>query len=411
MALTGRATAVPAFRLLWAGETLSVLGQQFSVLALPLLASLTLHASPAQMGLLVACETAPFLLFSLIAGVWVDRFPRRPLLVGMNLLRALVLGLVPLVVWLGGLQLEVLYLAAFLIGTFSIFFNVAYQSVLPAIVPSSALNDANGKMETSRAGAEVIGPGLAGTMIGMIGSVAALWINVGSFLMSALLLSRLRFDEHPVSAAKPPPIAQQMTEGLSFVWRHAQIRPLMLCAATLNAAQGLLDAVLVLYLSRSLHLNPLQIGLIYVGSNVGTVAGAVLSSPLAARLGVARAAVGAALIAGAGMLLVPIAGVAGSLNIAVLLLARFLYAFGDLMFFVQHITLRQSLTPPTLQGRMHASVRFLAGGVFPLAALLGGWTGQRLGIPVVLLLAGGIGSVAWLWVWRAGLPAVLPEPV
>ena len=398
-----RATCFPAFNLLWGAETLAVTGQQFSVLALPLLAAVSLKASPVQMGLLVACETAPFLLFSLPAGVLVDRSPRRPLMVGMNLLRALALILVPISALLGGLRLELLYAVAFLVGSFSAFFNVAYQSVLPDLVTGAALNDANSKLETSRAGAEVLGPGLAGTVIGLVGSAAALWINAGTFLVSALLIGRLPLSERPTPVGKPPPMLGQMREGLAFVWTHPVIRPLMLCAATLNAAQGLLDAVLVLYLSRSLNLAPAWIGLVFVGSNVGSVLGALLSGQVATRIGTGRAAVLAALIAGAGMLLVPLAGVAGAATVPLLMLARFLYGFGNLMFFVQHITLRQSQTPPALQGRMHASVRFLAGGVFPLSALLGGALAQRFGIPAVLLLAGLIGSAAWLWVRRSGL--------
>ena len=187
------------------------------------------------------------------------------------------------------------------------------------------------------------------------------------------------------------------------MWSHSIIRPLLLCAGTLNAAQGLLDAVLVLYLSRSLNLTPALIGLVFVGSNVGSVLGALLSGRVATHIGTGRAAVLAALLAGAGMLLIPLSGVAGTAAVPLLTLARFLYGFGNLMFFVQHITLRQSHTPPELQGRMHASVRFLAGGVFPLSALLGGGLAQRFGVQTVLILAGMIGAVAWLWVGRSAV--------
>ena len=381
-------------------------GQQFSVLALPLLAAVSLKASPLQMGLLVACETAPFLLLSLPAGVLVDRSPRRPLMVSMNLPRALALIFVPVSALLGGLRLELLYTVAFLVGSFSTFFNVAYQSVLPDLVPPVILNDANSRLETSRAGAEVLGPGLAGSVISLVGSAAALWINAGTFLISALLIGRLPLSERPTLVGRPPPMLGQMREGLAFVWSHPVIRPLMLCATTLNAAQGLLDAVLVLYLSLSLNLTPALIGLVFVGSNVGSVLGALLSGRVAAHLGTGRATVLAALLAGAGMLIVPLAGVAGAAAVPLLMLARFLYGFGNLMFFVQHITLRQSQTPPALQGRMHASVRFLAGGEFPLSTLLGGALAQRFGLQTVLLLAGITGSAAWLWVRGGGLQRV-----
>ncbi|WP_424952063.1 MFS transporter [Deinococcus sp.] len=396
-----RATRIPAFNLLWGAETLAVLGQQFSVLALPLLAAVSLKASPVQMGLLAACETAPFLLLSLPAGVLVDRLPKRRVMIWMNLLRALTLLLVPLAALLGVLRLEVLYVVAFLIGSFGAFFYVAYQSMLPDLVPDTALADANSKLEASSAGAEVVGPGLAGAVIGVIGGVAAIWMNIGTFLVSAILLGNLRLSERPTPNTAPRLFVAQLLEGLAFVWSHPIIRPLMLCASTLNVAEGLVNAVLVLYLSRNLHLTPTQIGLIYVGSNIGTLLGAVLSERFALQVTPGRAAVLAALFAGIGMVFTPLAGILGTLAVPVLLLSRSLYGFGRLMFFVQHITLRQSQTPPELQGRMHASVRFLAGGVFPLSALIGGALAQRYGIPAVLLLAALIGASAWLWVARS----------
>ena len=398
-----RATDFAAFNLLWGAETLAVLGQQFSVLALPLLAAVSLQASPLQMGLLTACETAPFLLLSLPAGVWINRLPRRRVMIWMNLMRALTLLLVPLAALLGVLRLELLYGVAFLVGSFGAFFYVAYQSVLPDLVPETALADANSRLEASSAGAEVVGPGLAGVVIGVVGGVSAVWVNISTFLVSALLLGRLRGSERPPPAETPPPFVNQLREGLAFVWSHPVIRPLMLCAATLNVAEGLVNAVLVLYLSRTLHLTPAQIGLIYVGGNVGTLLGAVLSERFALRVTLGRAAVLAALFAGIGMAFTPLAGILGTLAVPVLLLSRFLYGFGRLMFFVQHITLRQSQTPPELQGRMHASVRFLAGGVFPLSALLGGGLAQNFGVQTVLVLAGVIGALAWLWVGRSAV--------
>ena len=190
------------------------------MLVLPLLAAVSLKASPLQMGLLVACETAPLLLLSLPAGALVDRSPRRPLMVSMNLLRALALTLVPVSALLGGLRLDLLYTVAFLVGSFSAFFNVAYQSVLPDLVPPAALNDANSRLETSRAGAEV----LAGSVIGLVGSASALWINAGTLLISALLIGRLPLSERPALVGRPPPMLGQMREGLTFVWSHPSTR-------------------------------------------------------------------------------------------------------------------------------------------------------------------------------------------
>jgi MFS family permease len=403
-----RATRVPAFNRLWAAETLSILGQQVALLALPLIAAVTLSATPAQMGLLVAIETAPLLVFSLIAGVWIDQRPRRPVLIWTDALRAAALLLVPLAAVTGVLNLEVLYLVAFLVGTLSVYFNVAYQSILPDLVPAAALTDANSKLETSRAGGEVLGPGLGGALIGLIGVIAGVWVNIATFLISALLLGGLRVPEQPISSqTTSAPLSAQLREGLSYVWSHPLIRPLVLCASTLNFAEGLLAAVLVLYLSRDLELSPAQIGLVYMGSNVGFVLGAVFSRRIAARLRLGRAALWAALLAGLGLMLVPVSSVLGEWAIPGLVLARLLSGLGSVVFSIQHVTLRQVITPRELQGRMHASVRFFAGGVVPLGALLGGVLGQGFGVKAALLLAGLIGWSAWLWLWRTGVPKVL----
>lgn len=406
-----RATRVPAFNRLWAAETLSVLGQQVALLALPLIAAVTLSATPAQMGLLVAVETAPLLLFSLIAGVWIDQRPRRPVLIWTDVLRAAALLLVPLAAVAGVLRLEVLYLVAFLVGTLSVYFNVAYQSLLPDLVPKAALTDANSKLETSRSGAEVLGPGLGGALIGLVGAVAGVWVNIVTFLASALFLSGLRVPEQPTPPQTSGSLDTQLREGLSYVWSHPLIRPLVLCASTLNFAEGLLAALLVLYLSRDLGLSPAQIGLVYMGGNVGFVLGAVLSERAAAWLGLGRAALWAALLAGLGLLLVPVSSTLGGLAIPGLMLARLLYGVGAVVFSVQHVTLRQVITPRELQGRMHASVRFFAGGVVPLGALLGGLIGQRFGVNAALLLAGLVGFSAWLWLWRTGVPRVASADV
>lgn len=401
-----RATRVPAFNRLWAAETLSVLGQQVALLALPLIAAVTLNATPAQMGLLVAFETAPLLLLSLVAGVWIDRRPRRPVMVWADVGRAGALLVLPLAALAGALRLELLYAVAFVVGTLSVFFNVAYQALLPDVVPRAALTDANSKLETSRSGAEVLGPGLGGALIGVVGSLAAVWLNILTFAASAVFLGRLRAAEHVAPRQTSGPLLTGLREGLGYVWAHPLIRPLVLCAATLNLAQGLLDAVLVLHLSRDLGLTPAQIGLVYMGGNVGFVLGALLSGRLAARLGPGRAALGAALVAGVGLLLVPVSGALGPLAVPGLILARLLFGFGAVVFSVGHVSLRQAITPRELQGRMHASVRFLAGGVVPLGALIGGLVGQRFGTQAALLAAGVVGFAAPLWLWRTGVPRV-----
>ncbi|WP_168733641.1 MFS transporter [Deinococcus sp. Arct2-2] len=407
-----RALQSSSFRRLWASETLAVSGQQVSVLALPLLAVTTLQATPAQMGALVALQGLPILLFSLYAGLLVDRVHRVRLMAAVNVARAAAVAGLLVAALLNALSFGLLCVVAFALGALGVIYNVAYQSVVPDLVPQGALADANAKLETSRSGADGVGPGVAGWLLGAAGYTAALGLNAVVYLLSALALFRM-----PHTRRRAPPsgsVTGQVREGFSYVLSHPVIRPLMLCAATLNLAKGILDAVLVYYLAKTLSLTPTQIGLVFMGSNAGFLCGALFGERLAQRLGIGRASVLGAALAGLGLLLLPAATGAGALALPLFVVARFIFGFGELMFYVQHITLRQSVTPDHLQGRMHSVIRFLAGGMFPIGALLGGLLGQRFGQTPALLIAGAVGSASALWLLRSAVPALhhrLPSAV
>lgn len=406
-----RALHFPAFRALWASETLSASAQQVTVLTLPLLAVTALQATPAQMGVLAALTSVPILVFSLYAGVLVDRVPRVRLMALVCLGHALLAaGLIALILT-RALSLEALYGLAFAVGALGVVYNVAYQSVVPELVSADALADANAKLETSRSGAEVLGPGVAGWLLGVLGGGLTVGLNAVMYLGSAAALARVSGRERRREPAPRPPLARHLGEGFRYVLRHPVIRPLMLCAATLNLAQGVLDAVLIYFLSKNLGLTPAQVGLVFMGSNAGFLCGALFGERLARRLGIGRSALLAAALAGAGLLLLPCAVlVASAWTVPLLMAARFVFGFGELLFYVQHITLRQAVTHEALQGRMHAVIRFLAGGMFPVGAVLGGWVGQRLGGPGALLVAGVVGSLGTLWIVCSGVPRIVRAP-
>lgn len=200
------------FLKLWAGQTISQFGSQVTLLALPLTAALTLHATAADMGLLSAAETAPFLLVGLLAGVWVDRLRRRPILMIADCGRFFLLLLIPLLALLDILRIEALYVIAFFVGILTVFFDVAYQSFLPALVGRAQLVEGNGKLEISQSAAQIAGPGIAGALVQLVTAPFAIVVDALSFLISHLRPLPAD-DPHPGTRADLTRSARQYLAG------------------------------------------------------------------------------------------------------------------------------------------------------------------------------------------------------
>ncbi|BDP41821.1 MFS transporter [Deinococcus aetherius] len=394
--------------LLGRAEGWSALGEQVYLLALPLTAAQVLHASPAQVGLLVTAELLPVVLLSLPLGTWLEECSHRRVLVWGSALRGAVLAALPLAPLLGGLRLEGLYLVSFALGTLGLACTLARQSLLPDVVPPSALTEANGRLEVVRSGVEVVGPGVAGGLVTALGAPLALLGGVAAFLGSAVALGGLPEEPHRTRGMTRP-AWQETREGLAFVWNHGLLQCHVLTAATLNLARGAFEAVFVLYLAREIGLGVISIGVVFTVGNVGFLVGA-WAARSGTRLGTVLPAttppaVLAPLLAGAGLLGVPLVGGLGGGNlIAVPLFALTLavQGVGVVVWGIQHVSLRQALTPPALQSRVHASAGFLAGLPLPLGAWLGGLTAEHFGTSAALWGIGvtGLGACGWL------LPAV-----
>ena len=278
------------FRRLWAGETVSLFGSEVTELALPLVAVLVLDAEAAQMGLLAAARFAPFLLVTLPAGAWVDRRRRRPVLIGSNLGRALLVGLVPLLAGLGLLRMGHLYAVAFAVGAFTVVFDVAYQSYLPSLVEREQLVEGNSKLQASASVARVGGPGLGGLLVQLVGAPRALLLDAGSYVVSAASLLAIRNREPaPVADRDGQPRArlrQEIGEGLAVTYRNPVLRSMAGLAATYNLFSQVIEALLVLYATRELGLSAGVIGLVISAGSIGALAGAALTGRLQRRLGV-----------------------------------------------------------------------------------------------------------------------------
>ena len=254
------------FRLLWGGETVSELGAQVSRLAIPLLAVRTLHATTFEMGLLTAASTAAFLVVGLPAGAWVDRMRRRRLMIGADLGRVLALGSVPVAYALGWLTLAQLFVVTLVSGVLTVFFDVAYQSYLPALVGRAHLVEGNAKLTGSEQAAAVAGPSLAGWLVQLLGSATAVAVDAASFVVSALALSAIRADEPrpDVPDGGHPRLRHDMAEGLRFVFSDALLRAIAATTATANLFAGIAAAVEVVFLVREVHASPAVIGLLFL---------------------------------------------------------------------------------------------------------------------------------------------------
>ena len=395
---------------LWAGQTASLFGSQITTLALPLLAALTLGATPAQMSLLTAAGTAPDLLVGLVAGVWVDRLRRRPLLIAADLGRAALLLVIPLAALAGALSIGLLVAIAFGLGLLTTLFGIAYSSYLPALVPRDELAEANGRLDTSSAVAGVAGPGLAGGLVQVVTAPVAVALDAVSFLVSALLLGRIRAVEAPPRAEARRGLWREVGEGLRAVAGSPLLRALAGTTMTFNFFDSFLIAIYVLYLTRELGLGAAAVGAVFAIGGAGGVLGAALAGRIARWAGLGRALIGAVLLAAIGELGIALAGGPPLVALALVGVAEATVQGAAFSFGVNSVSLRQAATPDRLLGRVTATMRFMRTGLVPLGALLGGLVAERYGLRPSVLVAGLGTLLAVLWVLFSPIRALRTAP-
>lgn len=402
-----------AFRTLWAAYSVSMLGSQVTLLALPLTAVLVLHASAAQMGLLTAAGAAPHFFVSLFAGVFVDRRRRRPVMVVADAGRALLLLSIPAAALAGVLSLAQLYLVALLTETLTVFYVVASSSFLPSLVGRGRLLEANGRLTASYSAAQVGGPGLAGLLIQLVTAPVAIVADAASFVFSALAIGRGLRGSEPAPApaeTRGGAIGREIAAGLRFMLGQPLLRATACFTSTLNFFNTVIFTVLVLYATRDLGIGPAALGLILASGAAGSLAGALLAGRLARRLGVGRATAWGGTLTALGCLAYPLAGGPRPLAVAVLLAGELLTGFAVVNLDINQVSLRQALTPERMLGRTGASGRFITWGVRPFGALLAGWLGTAFGLRATLAVGAAGGLLAVLWLWLSPLPALRELP-
>jgi MFS family permease len=375
------------FRLLWGAQTLSQFGTQIGALALPLTA-VSLGAEPLHMGLLAYAQYVPYLFVSLLAGAVVDRSRRRPLLVGTDLGRGALLLAVPAFALAGVLRLEHIYAIALVAGALTVLFEVAWVAYLPSLVRRDQLVDANARLSGSASAAQLAGPGIAGMLVQVFSAPMGVVIDATTYLGSAALIRSIRRDETPPSIDAPRDLRGEIVEGLRVTWRHPIIRALALASLIANFFIDMHIAVVLLYFTRTLELNPFAIGLVYSIESAGALAGAVVTARLTRRFGLGPAVIAASLISASASTLIAFVGGPMPLVIAQLGVLFFAWTAATTVYVINATTVRQLVTPDRLQGRVTASVRFVTWGFSTLGFLAGGVLGELVDLRAVVLLAG-----------------------
>jgi predicted MFS family arabinose efflux permease len=366
---------------------------------------LVLHAGTVQMGFLSALGATAVLGFGLIAGVWVDRLRRRPILVAADLGRAAVLASIPAAAVAGVLAMRQLYVVAALAGVLTVFFDVAYQSYLPVLVESDQILEGNSKLTLSSSIAEIAGPGVTGVLVQLITAPIAILVDAVSFLISALLVAAIRKREPPPARPALPaeglqPPRQLLAEalaGLRWVFRDPVLRVLGLRSVTAFLCHGFMGTLYILFAVDVLRLRPATLGVVIALGGVGATVGAVLAQPIARRLSRGATFLATSTVYGLTSLLIPLAGWVPAPAVAFLMAAQLVGDMALSLYGINEVSLRQTVVPAGVLGRVNAAMRLLAWGMLPVGALAGGYLAALIGVRATLAVAAGGLLLSTLW--------------
>jgi MFS family permease len=434
----------PDFAKLWTAGTISLFGTQVSQIAIPFIAVLLLHVPPIQVALLGTLEFLPFLLFTLPAGVWVDRLPRRRILIGGDLGRAIMLLSIPIAYAFDALTIWQLYVVAFVNGVLTVFFDIADQSYLPTVLERDQLVDGNAKLAASMSTAQVVGQPLGGGIVAVLGGPFAVLVDAVSYVASALLIFSIRRTERasrpdPAAAAaearevadaafsganvaaelgaardeprdERPGVRREVAEGLRFVLGNRYLRSIAATTGSANLFSNILFSIFPVFVYVNLGLTPETVGLIGGGIGAGALVGALTAGRFANRLGVGRAILASSFVTGPLALLVPIA----SHDTALLLLGASgaIGGLANTVYNINQVSLRQAITPEPMLGRMNATMRFIVWGTIPIGQVIGGLVATAFN-PLSAIWLGAIGGLfAFLPVLFSPVPTLerIPDP-
>ncbi len=403
----------PEFMKLWGSLTITAFGAQITNLALPLTAAVLLHATPWQMGVLVALETLPFALVSLHAGVLIDRVRKLPIVIAADIGRGVALLAIPIAAYSGSLSIEILYAVGFLCGVQNVVGGAAYQVLLAKMAGRNRLVEANAKVALGETSSALVGPGLAGGLIQLVTAPFAILLDALTFFGSALMLRRIRIPHDLPDPGPRPSVMAEIHEGLKLVWNNRTLQALAWLAGLWQILHHMQIAVLILFATRELGLSAGAIGLAYVFGGLGCVLASAFAQRLSARLGVGPIIVHGLALTALGWQMFGL--ISGPVWFATLVLgcAMLVFDFGAVLYGINYLALRQAITPDRLLGRMTATMRFLTVAAAPLGSLVGGALATAIGLRGTLLTIGVlgillvVGTVLWSPVRRhRDMPAV-----
>lgn len=403
------------FLTMWSGQALSQFGEQITGLAIPVLAVLLLHATEFEVGLLNAAGVAAFLVVGLPAGAWIDRMRKRHVMIWADAVRAMALATVPVLWWLGWLDIWHLIAVALVFGIATVFFDVSYQSIVPSLVPAAQIPEANGKLESTQQLAGIAGPAIGGWLIGILTAPLAVLATVGTYIASFIALCLTRDTEVVAPRDEHEPLLRSIGEGLRWVFGNRYLRRIVGTTGVSNLFSTISFTMLPIFILRDLGLSPEAMGVIFSLGAIGGLLGAMATPHIVRWIGEGRAipvsAIGFSVIG----LFLPVAALAPAVAFPLLVAQSFVASFTVLLYNIVQVSFRQRITPKRLLGRMNASVRFCVWGVMPLAALAAGGLGAWLGVVPTMWIGaiGGLVSAAFVvfgpfWAMRE-LPAALEE--
>lgn len=386
------------FNKLWLGQSISLLGSAITMFALPTLAILFLHATPLEVGALVAFETLPFPILGLPVGLIADRVSRRRMMIAADFSRFLTLLSIPIAGALHVLHMPQLYAVALINGSASAFFGIAYQSYLPQIVPAQGLADANAKLEFSNSGSAIAGLSLAGVLVQWIGAPLAVAVDAVSYVLSVVSLLAIPAALEESNPGPPLSLKQarrELVEGLHVVFRSNDLRWILGATATSNFGGSMITAVFFIYAYRNLHLQPGLLGLADGLANLGFV-GALLAVRVRNRLGLRSTLAVSLLAAGVAAMCILLAELGAPY--AVLFVQGAISAVAIPIYNINQVSYRQARVEGRLQGRMNATMRTFVWGTIPVGAAIGGWLGQLIGPSATIACGGVLTCAAALWI-------------
>jgi len=375
------------FLTLWSGQTLSQFGAQITELAIPVLAVLMLNATEWEVGVLNAAQVAAFLVVGLPAGAWIDRMRKRRVMIWADAIRAVALATLPVLALLGMLQIWHMIVVALVMGVATVFFDVSYQSIIPSLVRTNQISEANGKLQSSYELANIAGPGIGGWLIGALTAPIAIFATVGTYVASFVALLFTRDHEKLRAPEDHKPLVHEIGEGLRWVFGNPLLRRIVGTTGMANFFGTIAQTLLPIFVLRELGVSPQMFGIVFSLGAIGGLVGAIATPRIIARLGEARAIPVSAIAFSVAPLFLPAISLVPAFAFPLLVVQGFVMSFTILLYNITQVSFRQRITPPRLLGRMNASIRFVVWGAMPIGALLAGALGTWLGTVPTLWIA------------------------